>query len=144
MKKRPKKRKQTIISRCTMNTTCLIKASMYIKILKDNVENFFKQEKRMTTQNKTAGIINMLLLNLRIIGLNLSVCREQKSKNAYFCQKCQPSSNGRRGKFFKYEMLWKTWNKWCCPNGQPNNWPEELFRQDKGKVWKHPSPIQHH
>ena len=38
-----------------MTTNCLDKATKYMKVLKDNVENYFKQEKRMTTQNRTAG-----------------------------------------------------------------------------------------
>eukprot|EP00090_Calanus_glacialis_P002895 TRINITY_DN12120_c0_g1_i13.p1 TRINITY_DN12120_c0_g1~~TRINITY_DN12120_c0_g1_i13.p1 ORF type:complete len:830 (-),score=203.38 TRINITY_DN12120_c0_g1_i13:102-2567(-) len=50
-----KKFKQSSNASCTVTTTCLDKATKYMKVLKDNVENYFKQEKRMTTQNRTAG-----------------------------------------------------------------------------------------
>ena len=52
------KSKEAKIVRCEVNTTCLEKATKYMKVLKDNVENYFKQEKRMTSQNKTAGKTN--------------------------------------------------------------------------------------
>ena len=70
-------------SRCSVSTTCLEKATKYMKVLKDNVENYFKQEKRMTTQNKTAGKIN----HCKVFLIFLSYLREQEGENGCFYQK---------------------------------------------------------